>query len=85
LELEHFISREAPRSAILSIALGTDISSLHAFLETLSGNGLEYDSNNINHNAPPCMCYHIDGEDPAEEAPELMPPDQSHRSHVAYI
>ena len=39
LELEHLISREAPRSIILSDVAGTDVPSLRAFLEVLSGNG----------------------------------------------
>jgi hypothetical protein len=85
LELEHLISREASRSAILSGTVGTDVPLLCTFLEILSGNGLEYDSDDIDYNAPPRMCYHIDGEDLAEEAPELTPPDQSPRSHVAYL
>jgi hypothetical protein len=42
---------------------------LHAFLEILSGNGLEYDSDDINCYVPSHMCYHINGEDPLEEAP----------------
>jgi hypothetical protein len=31
------------------------------------------------------MCYHIDSEVPPQEAPELMPSDQSPRSHVIYL
>jgi hypothetical protein len=62
LELEHLINRDAPWSTILSGAAGTDVPSLRAFLEILSGNGLEYDSDDIDYNNPPCMCYHIDGE-----------------------
>jgi hypothetical protein len=83
LELKYLISRTAPRSPILSGAVGTDVPSLRAFLETISGNGPEYDSNDIYYDAPACMCYHIDGEDLAEEAPKLTPPDQSPRSRVA--
>jgi hypothetical protein len=59
LELEHLISHEAPQRAILSDATGTDIPSLHTFLEILSGNSLEYDSDDIDCYTPPCMCYHI--------------------------
>ena len=73
--MEHLISHEAPWSAILSDVVGTDVPSLRTFLEILSGDGPEYDSDDIDYNAPLCMCYHIDGEDPTEEAPELMPPD----------
>jgi hypothetical protein len=72
VELEHFISREVPRSAILSRAARTDIPSLRTFLEILSGNSPKYD---FDYNAPPRMCYHINSEDLAEEAPELMPLD----------
>ena len=57
-------------SIILSSIAGIDVPSLHAFLEVLLGDKPEYDSDNIDYNAPPCMCYHIDGEDLAEEAPE---------------
>jgi hypothetical protein len=31
------------------------------------------------------MCYHINGEAPTEEAPELTPLDQSPRSHMNYL
>jgi hypothetical protein len=31
------------------------------------------------------MCYHIDGEVPLEEAPELTPLDQSPHSHAIYL
>ena len=85
LELEHLISREAPWSIILSGAAGTDVPSLRAFLEVLSGNGPEYDSDDVNYDAPPCMCYHIDVDDLAEEAPGITPPNQSPRSHMAYL
>jgi hypothetical protein len=54
---------------------GTDVPSLRVFLEILSGNGLEYDSDDIDYNDPPCMCYHIDGEVQPEEVPRFMPPD----------
>ena len=72
MELEHLISHEVPRSAILSGATGTDISSLHTFLEILSGSDSEYHSDDIDYSASPRMCYHIDGEVLAEEAPRLM-------------
>jgi hypothetical protein len=84
-ELEHLISHEAPRSAILSSMAGTDVPSLCTFLEILLGNSLEYDSDDIDYNAPPHMCYHIDDEDLAEEAPRLMPLDQSPHSRAAYL
>ena len=51
--------------------VGIDVPSLRAFLEILSGNGPEYDSDDIDYNALPRMCYHIDGEDPTKEAPRL--------------
>ena len=70
MELEHLISHKAPWSAILSGMAGTDVPSNRTFLEILLGNDLEYDSNDIDYNTLPCMCYHIDGEDLAEEAPE---------------
>jgi hypothetical protein len=69
LELEHLISRKVPQSAILSSAAGTDVPSLRIFLEILSVNSPEYDFDNIDCYAPPHMCYHINGEDPLEEAP----------------
>jgi hypothetical protein len=75
MELEHLISREALQSAILSCATGTDVPSLHAFLKILLGNGLEYDFDDIDFCASPHMCYHIDSEVLAEEAPRLTPPN----------
>ena len=81
MELEHLISHEASWSAILSGVAGTDVPLLRTFLEIFSGNGLVYDSDDINYNAPPCTCYHI-SENPIEEAPELTPPDQSPRSRA---
>jgi hypothetical protein len=50
-----------PWSAIFSGTGGADIPSLRTFLEILSGNGPEYDSDDIDYYAPPCMCYYIDG------------------------
>jgi hypothetical protein len=85
LELEHLISREVPRSAILSATAGTDVPSLRTFLKILSVNGLEYDSDDIDCYALPRICYHIDGEDPIKEAPILTLPNQSTRSHVNYL
>ena len=73
MELKHLISHEALRSTILSGAAGTDIPSLRTILEILSGNGLEYDSDNIDYYAPPRMCYHIDSEVLVEEAPRPTP------------
>ena len=52
LVLEHLISHEAPRNIILSGVVGTDVPSLHAFLEDLSVNRPEYDSNDIDYDAP---------------------------------
>jgi hypothetical protein len=75
MELEHLISREALQSTILSRAAGTDVPSLHAFLKILLGNGLEYDFNDIDFYASPHMCYHINGEVLAKEAPGLTPPN----------
>ena len=49
--------------------------SLRSFLEVLTGNALEYDSDGIDCYALPHMCFHIDGEDAAKEAPELTPSD----------
>jgi hypothetical protein len=53
--------------------MGTNIPSLRAFLEILSGNNLEYDSDDIDYNDPPRMSYHINGKVQPEEAPELRP------------
>ena len=50
-----------PWSAILSGVAGTDVPSLCTFLKILLGNGLEYDSDDIDCYAPPCMCYHTVG------------------------
>jgi hypothetical protein len=74
-----------PRSAILSGIAGTDVLSLRTFLEILLENSPEYDSDDIDCNASPCMCYHIDDEGLAKEAPGLTPPDQSPRSRLAYL
>jgi hypothetical protein len=75
LELEHLISRGALRSTILFGAVGTDVPSIRAFLDILSRNDLEYDSDGIDYNDPLRMCYHIDDEVQPEEAPKLTPLD----------
>ena len=85
MELEHLISREVPRSTILSGVVGTDVSALCTFLEILSGNDSEHDSNNINYNAPPHMCYHIDGEVQPKEVPGLTLLAQSPHSRMANL
>jgi hypothetical protein len=85
LELEHLISCKAPWSTILSGAVGTDIPLLRAFLKVLSGNDLEYDSNDVDYNDTSCMCYHIDDEVQPKEVSRLTPLDQSPRSHVTYL
>ena len=85
LELEHLISREAPQSIILSSAAGTDVLSLRAFLEVLSRNGPEYDFDDIDYDAPPLMCCHVDNDDLVEEALGLTPLDQSPRGRMAYL
>ena len=59
----------------------TDVPSLCTFLEILLG----YDSNNIDYSAPPRMCYHINGEVLTDEAPQIMPLNQSPHSHVNYL
>jgi hypothetical protein len=41
---------------------------LRAFLEVLSRNDPEYDSDNIDYDALPCMCYQVNGDDLAKEA-----------------
>jgi len=82
---KHLVSHEAPRSAILSDTARADVPSLCTFLEVLSGNGLEYDSNDIDCYTLPHMCYHINSEVLTEEAPELTPPDQSAHSHTNYL
>ena len=85
LVLEHLISHEAPRNIILSGVVGTDVPSLHAFLEVLSRDGPEYDYDDINYDAPSRMFYHMDIDDLAEEAPKLTPPDQSPHSRTASL
>ena len=55
LELECLVSCEAQWSAVLSGMARVDVPALHTFLEILLGNGLEYDSNDIDCYAPPLM------------------------------
>ena len=45
------------------------------FLEVLLGNGPLYDSDDIYYDAPPPLCYNVNGDDLAEEAPRLTPLD----------
>jgi hypothetical protein len=85
MEMEHHVSHEALRSTILSGAAGIDIPSLRAFLEILSENDSEYDSDDIDYHAPPHMCYHINNEVLPKEASELMPLDQSPYSHATFL
>jgi hypothetical protein len=63
-------------------AVGADFPSLRTFLKILSGNDSEYNSDNIDYNTPPHICYHINGEVLPKEALRLTPPHQSPRSHV---
>lgn len=66
--------------------MGTDVPSLQTFLEILSRNGPEYDSNSIDCYSLSRECFHIDGEIPADEAPELTSLDlMSPRSHAKYL
>ena len=58
---------------------------MRTFLEILSGNDSEYDSDDIDYDAPPHMSYHVDDEVLDKEAPGLMSPDQSPHSRVAYL
>jgi hypothetical protein len=70
MELEHLISCEVPHNTILFGSAGTDIPSLRFFLEILSREGSDYDSNNIDHYASPRACFHTDSEAPYEGMPE---------------
>ena len=85
MELEHLVSYEVLWSAILSSMAGADVPSPHTFLKILSGNGPEYDSNDVDCYAPPCVRYHIDSEALVGEAPEPMSPDQSPYNHANYL
>ena len=55
--------------------MGTDVPSLRTFLKILSGNGPEYDFDDIDCYALPHKCYHINGEIPTKEGPKLTPLD----------
>jgi hypothetical protein len=68
MELDHLISWDAPRGAILSGAACADITSLDTFHEILSGNGLEYDSDDIDYYCPSHECFHIDYDNPINDA-----------------
>ena len=85
MELEHLISREAPRNAILSSVARTDVPSLRTFLEILSRDDPKYDFDDIDYYAPPCMCYHINGEVPTMELLKLMPSNQCPCSRLNYL
>lgn len=86
MELEHLIVREAAQSPILSSAAGTNVPSLRAFLESLSGEGPKYDSDSISFDASSCMFYHINGENDTDETARLTPPDLSPSPcHVAHL
>jgi hypothetical protein len=74
-----------PWSTIITGAIGVDVPSLCTFLKILLGNGPEYDSDDIDYYASPCMCNYIDDEVPADEVPELTPSDLSPCSHVNYL
>jgi hypothetical protein len=71
LELDHLVSRDVPWSAILSSTTGADVPSLRTFLKVLSRNSPEYDSDDIDYYTLPRMCYYVNGEVLADEAPEL--------------
>jgi hypothetical protein len=73
------------RGTILSGAAGIDISSLRTFLKILSRNGPEYDSNGVDYYSPSRECFHIDGDNLANDASEVMLPDQSPHSHTEYL
>lgn len=84
LELEHLISQQAPQGAILSVAAGADVPTPCTFFQILFGNGLEYDSDDVDYYSLSYMCFHIDGDNPTDDAAELTLPDQSPRSHTDY-
>ena len=58
---------------------------MRTFLEILSGNGPEYDFDDIDCYTLPRMCYHINSEVPTAKAPKLTPPDLSPRSRMNYL
>ena len=53
MELEHHVVHEAPRSPILSDAVGADAPSLCAFFTTLQGSSPEHQSSDIDYDATP--------------------------------
>lgn len=59
--------------------------SVRCNLEIFSGNGLEYDSHNIDYYSSSRECFLIDGDNPADDAPELTSQDQSPRSRADYL
>jgi hypothetical protein len=85
MELEHLIGQEAPQSPILFDTAGTNVPSLRAFLKPFSRKGLKYNSDSIYFDASSRMCYHISGEDHAEEATGLTLPNLSPCSCAAYL
>jgi hypothetical protein len=54
--------------AILFGATGTNAPSLGVFLEILSGNGSEYNSDDVDYYSPSRECFHIDGDNPVDDA-----------------
>ena len=60
------------RGTFLFGMVGIDVPSLCTYLEILLGNGPEYDSDDIDYNNSPLMCYHIDDEVQPDEEPRLM-------------
>jgi hypothetical protein len=58
-----------PRCAILSGEAGTNNSSLCTFLEILSGNGPEYDFDDVYYYSSTRECIYINGDNPVNHAP----------------
>jgi hypothetical protein len=56
-----------------------------SFLVILSGNGIEYDSNDLDYYALSHMCFHIDGNNPIDDAPELTSSNQSPCNRANYL
>lgn len=52
---------------------------------SFQGNGSEYDSDDVDYNSSSCECFHIDGDNPADDAPELTPSNQSPCSRAEYL
>ena len=82
---EHLINREALWSIILFGVAGTDVPSLHAFLEVISENGQEYDSDHAGNYSPLHECFLISDEHATDTASKLMPLDMSLTMSVAYL